>query len=103
MKGLVRQLRSQGEKVGFIRPISLWPFPEKAFAEVNPNVKGYITVENNDEGQMNEDVAIYGRKHNSGHENVPVYTIATGVGVPTRKEVNEKFDAIKSGEMKEVF
>lgn len=103
VKGLVRQLRSQGEKVGFIRPISLWPFPEKAFAEVNPNVKGYITVENNDEGQMNEDIAIYGRKHNSGHENVPVYTIATGVGVPTRKEVNEKFDAIKSGEMKEVF
>lgn len=103
VKGVVNELRAKGEKVGFIRPISLWPFPEKALGEVNPFVKGFITVENNDEGQMNEDVALFGKKHGSGHECVSVYTIATGVGVPTRKEVIDRFSAIKSGEIKEVF
>lgn len=103
VKGLVSDLRAQGEKVGYIRPISLWPYPEKAFAQVNPGVKGFITVESCDEGQMNEDVALYARKTGSGHEGVPVYTIPTGIGVPTRKFVREKFEAIQRGEIKEVF
>ena len=31
MNGLVRELRGAGEKVGLLRPITAWPFPEKAF------------------------------------------------------------------------
>lgn len=38
-KGVVEQLRAEGHKVGFIRPITAWPFPEKAFEAVNPDVK----------------------------------------------------------------
>lgn len=57
-KGAVKQLREQGHKVGFIRPITAWPYPEKAFEKVNPNVKGFITVEANATGQMVDDVAL---------------------------------------------
>lgn len=37
--------REQGLKLGLLRPITVWPFPEKGFAEVNPDVRGYLTVE----------------------------------------------------------
>ncbi|MDD4504123.1 MAG: 3-methyl-2-oxobutanoate dehydrogenase subunit beta, partial [Clostridiaceae bacterium] len=57
-KGAVEQLRAEGHKVGFIRPITVWPFPVKAFEEVNPNVKGFITIEANATGQLIDDVAL---------------------------------------------
>lgn len=41
-----------------IRPITAWPYPEKAFANINPNVKGIITVEENATGQMIDDAAL---------------------------------------------
>jgi 2-oxoglutarate ferredoxin oxidoreductase subunit alpha len=31
-KSAVKQLRAKGKKVGLIRPVTLWPFPDKAFA-----------------------------------------------------------------------
>lgn len=101
VKGLVKKLRAEGQKVGFIRPISLWPFPAKAFKEVNPNVKGFISVETCDEGQMVEDVAMYSKK--MGFGTVPTYVIACGPGVPTTQYVGEQFEAVKSGALKEVF
>lgn len=42
MTGLIGELHEKGYKVGLIRPISAWPFPEKAFEELkekNPNAK----------------------------------------------------------------
>lgn len=101
VKGVVKQLRAAGQKVGFIRPISLWPFPQKAFAEVNPNVKAFISVETCDEGQMVEDVALYAKK--SGFGTVPVHCIACAPGVPTTSYVTEQFEAVKNGTRKEVF
>lgn len=104
MNGLVRELRKQGEKVGLIRPISAWPFPEKAFEElraINRNVKGFITVETNGEGQMAEDVAIYTRKHHMG--DAPVYALAYACGVPKDEIVTADYKKILSGEIKEVF
>lgn len=103
VKGVVRAMRQDGEKVGFIRPISLWPFPEKAFQDVNPQVKGFVTVETCDEGQMLEDVALYGRKAGSGFGEIPVYVIPCPPGVPSIKYVKEHFEAIRSGKVKEVF
>jgi 2-oxoglutarate ferredoxin oxidoreductase subunit alpha len=38
-----------------IRPITLWPFPRKAFAKVRRPVKGFLDVEMN-AGQMQEDL-----------------------------------------------
>ena len=50
-------------KVGLIRPISLWPFPDEAFEKVVDRAKGFLTVEMST-GQMVEDVrlAVNGRK-----------------------------------------
>lgn len=104
MTGLVQQLREQGHKVGLIRPISAWPFPEKAFEQLrekNPAVKGFITVETNGEGQMAEDVAIYTRKHHLGA--LPVYALAYACGVPKDDVVTADFEKILAGEIREVF
>jgi len=104
MNGLVRQLREQGEKVGLIRPISVWPFPEKAFPELKkscPALKGFISVETNGEGQMVEDVALYAKK--TGFGNVPVYVLPYVCGVPGDGEVLSDYEKIKAGLIREVF
>ena len=49
--------REMGIKVGMIRPITLWPFPKKAFKESLKTVKSYISVELS-MGQMIEDVML---------------------------------------------
>lgn len=61
-KDLVRKLRAEGKKVGSIRPISLWPFPVKAFDKLPASVKQILVVEMN-LGQMVDDVrlAVNGR------------------------------------------
>jgi 2-oxoglutarate ferredoxin oxidoreductase subunit alpha len=59
---VVRQLRAEGHRVGFIRPITLFPFPSEAFARVADGVRGIAVYENN-RGQMLDDVrlAVLGR------------------------------------------
>ncbi len=102
MKGIVKQLRSQGQKVGLIRPITAWPFPEKAFMELNKDeIKGLITVETNSEGQMVEDVAIYAKKYGMG--STPVYTLPYHCGIPKNSAVLSDFEKIRKGSIKEVF
>ena len=49
--------RSIGIRVGLVRPITLWPFPEKPLAELSKRVKGMLVVELN-AGQMIDDVRI---------------------------------------------
>ncbi len=56
LKG-IELLREKGIKVGLIRPITLWPFPEKIIREVGQKTKGVLTVELN-AGQMVEDVRL---------------------------------------------
>ena len=78
-------LAEQGIKAGLIRPITLWPFPIKAFDEINyAKTKKVISVELS-MGQMLTDVkmAVNGR--------LPVGLISrTGGIVPTSLEVVEK-------------
>lgn len=99
--GAVEQLRSEGHKVGFIRPITVWPFPEKAFERVNPNVKGFISVEANATGQMVEDIALTVKR--VYERNVPVYCKPHVFGIPGNKAIKEDFYKLIAGEMKEVF
>ena len=47
--------RSKGVRVGLLRPISLYPFPERRLAELAAQVRGMLVVEMN-AGQMVEDV-----------------------------------------------
>lgn len=80
-KSTVQMAREEGIKLGLIRPVSLWPFPVKAFER---NVKAYLTIELS-LGQMVEDVrlAVNGR--------VPVEFYGRQGGlVPTPEELLEQ-------------
>ena len=56
-KNAVNMARAQGIKVGLIRPITLWPFPKKAYQKVVGKAKRIISVELS-MGQMIEDVRL---------------------------------------------
>lgn len=49
--------REQGIKVGLLRPITLYPFPKDALAEMAQQVKGILSVEMS-AGQMIEDIRL---------------------------------------------
>jgi len=53
----VEMAREEGIKLGLLRPITLYPFPKKAIAELADRVKGFLSVELN-AGQMVEDVRL---------------------------------------------
>ena len=57
-KSAVRQARAQGIKLGLIRPITLWPFPKKAFDALGSQVKGLICAEIDILAQMRDDVVL---------------------------------------------
>ena len=56
-KAAMRKARKQGVKAGCIRPITLWPFPEKIIAQIAAVGKKFLVVEMN-MGQMVEDVRL---------------------------------------------
>lgn len=56
-KSALRQARAEGLKVGLLRPITLFPFPERIFCQASINTKKFLTVELNT-GQMVEDVRL---------------------------------------------
>jgi 2-oxoglutarate ferredoxin oxidoreductase subunit alpha len=92
-RSAMRKLRAAGMKVGLIRPITLWPFPDMAIAEAAKHVKAFLTVEMS-MGQMVEDVrlAVNGTK--------PVHFFGrTGGMVPSVREVMDQLQLI-SGEGK---
>ncbi len=88
VKSAVSMARDEGLKVGILRPITLWPFPEQVIKEVAKNVKAFLTVEMS-MGQMVEDVrlAVNGQK--------PVYFYGrTGGVVPSPDEIFEEIKKI---------
>lgn len=56
-KGAVKRVREMGLKVGLIRPVTLWPFPEHALKELSRYVKDFLVFEMS-MGQMVEDVKL---------------------------------------------
>ena len=82
----VRALRQKGKKAGLIRPISLWPFPEKIFrqlAEKRKNLK--LLVAEMSYGQMVEDVKL------AVNCRLPVELIGRGGGgIPSEEEIIKK-------------
>ncbi len=54
---VVTRLRADGEKVGYVRPITLWPFPYDAVAEAAAGVRTVATFELC-AGQMVDDVRL---------------------------------------------
>jgi 2-oxoglutarate ferredoxin oxidoreductase subunit alpha len=57
VKYAVRLCRERGLKVGYIRPISLWPFPAQAIADAVTRVRALAVFELN-AGQMIDDVQL---------------------------------------------
>ncbi len=87
----VEILKKDRIKVGVIRPITLWPFPEKIYKEVKP--KAFLSVEMST-GQMVEDIKL------ASECSAPVYFFGrTGGVIPTPDEVVQKVkDIIKEVE-----
>lgn len=75
--------RQEGIKIGLLRPITLFPFPTKAIAEMCGQVKGILAVEMS-AGQMVEDV----RLAVNGRVKVEHYGRMGGV-IPTPEEIVE--------------
>lgn len=71
----------KGIKVGIVRPVTLWPFPEKAVKKAAEGKKGILCVELN-AGQMIEDVRL------SIHDAIPVehYGRLGGI-IPSPQEI----------------
>jgi len=77
----VKQARRDGMKVGLLRPISLWPFPEKHLSMIADHIDAFLVVEMN-AGQMVEDVKLAA----GGQVPVKFYGRTGGV-VPVPEEI----------------
>jgi 2-oxoglutarate ferredoxin oxidoreductase subunit alpha len=84
-RSAIEALKEKGIQVGMIRPITLWPFPRKAFDLIPKSVKGILVCEMS-MGQMIDDVLI----SNKGRLPVGFFGRAGGM-VP---EPDEIVDAI---------
>ncbi|MFH1457689.1 MAG: 3-methyl-2-oxobutanoate dehydrogenase subunit VorB [Candidatus Omnitrophota bacterium] len=89
-KSAVSQLRKNGKRIGLIRPVTLWPFPQQAFQRFSrPERKVKFLVVEMSYGQMLEDVklALDGR--------CPVGFLGrSGGGVPTEEEIISKISEL---------
>lgn len=79
VKTAAKLCRQKGLKVGILRPITLFPFPNKRLQELSKTVKKFITVEVN-MGQMFNDVRL------AVNGAVPVELIHKPVGAPPEPE-----------------
>ena len=83
-KAAVKKARAQGIKLGLIRPITLWPYPQKAFDALGDQVKGFLVVEMSILGQMCDDVVLAcGNKH-------PVESYGEFANVPSEDVILER-------------
>mgnify|MGYP006278629769 CR=1 FL=1 len=84
LQSAVDELRQQGHKVGLLRPISLFPFPETIIADLADRVNKLLVVELSN-GQMVDDVRL-AVKHK-----VPVHFYGRMGGVvPSTEEIIEQ-------------
>ncbi|NMA49347.1 MAG: 3-methyl-2-oxobutanoate dehydrogenase subunit VorB [Tissierellia bacterium] len=92
VKTAISKLEKEGYKIGFIRPISLYPFPNEAYENINPDCKGVLTVEMS-AGQMIDDVKL------SLNGSMPTYFYGrTGGMVPEPDEIVNKVKEILGGD-----
>ncbi len=87
-RAAVLKAREGGCRAGLLRPVALWPFPEKRIAELACRARSMMVVEMS-AGQMVEDVrlAVNGK--------CPVHFHGrTGGGVPSVKEIYDKLTGL---------
>ena len=90
-KNAINEARKQGIKVGLIRPITLWPFPNAPFEKAADKVKEIISVELS-MGQMIDDIKLASKCK------VPV-TLCNRVGgmIPSPEQVLEAIIKANNG------
>ena len=90
-KNAINEAREQGIKVGLIRPITLWPFPNAPFKKAADKVKQIISVELS-MGQMIDDIKL------ASECRVPV-TLCNRVGgmIPSPEQVLEAIIEANNG------
>lgn len=91
VRNAIDNLRDEGLKVGMIRPITLWPFPDNAFDELPDTVKAVLSAELSC-GQMIDDIRIAAR----GRWPVDFYG-RTGGNIFSSEEIEEKVRAMLKG------
>ena len=92
-KEAVNMARAEGFKLGLIRPITLWPYPVKAF-ETCKSAKAFMTVEINILGQMVDDVKL------AVENKYPVGFYGTFFGLPEPEEIVAQAKAMLEKEEK---
>lgn len=91
IRGAVTRARAEGIKVGWIRPITLWPFPMEEINKAAEEFRLFLTVEMSN-GQMVEDVklAVAGKSP-------VIFHGRPGGGVPTVDEILDKIKQLTLG------
>jgi len=84
VRGAVNKAREEGIKAGWIRPVTLWPFPTEQISKAADELRIFLTVEMSC-GQMVEDVklAVAGKAP-------VVFYGRPGGGIPTVDEILDK-------------
>ena len=91
VESAVKTVRAEGLKVGVIRPITLWPFPENIFSKAADTAKAFLSVEMS-MGQMVEDVKLAV----NGKADVHFFGRTGGI-IPTPQEIAEEIRKIAGG------
>jgi len=87
-RNVVEKMRASGKKIGMVRPISLWPFPEKELKKIAEKVDSFLVVEMSC-GQMIDDVRL------SIECKKPVHFYGrSGGSVPTEDEIAKEIEKI---------
>lgn len=89
-RSAINKARENGIKVGLLRPITLWPFPEDAIKKVAETAKKFLCVEMC-KGQMIDDVKLA----LNGKRDVDFFGRTGGV-IPTPKEILAKIEALNA-------
>ncbi len=92
-RSAIKSAREEGIKVGMVRPITVWPFPDKTIEKVIPTAKKFLCVEMN-MGQMVDDVRLVV----NGRRPVEFFGRTGGV-IPTPAEVLDQIRALAGKEM----
>lgn len=91
VKNAIDELKKEGINAGLIRPITLWPFPDKAFDELSETTKSLCAVEMSC-GQMVDDVRIA----SNGRIPVDFYGRSGGM-IPTPQGIINKVKEMVGG------
>ncbi len=91
------QGRKEGLKIGYIRPITLWPFPTRIFRDLAGKIGKFLVVEMS-LGQYVEDVQL----SINGRSEIYLHKRPAG-GIPTGEEVLEVAKKVLSGDKSKFY